>query len=58
MVTWEEWEEEEAAWDDWADRVARNDPDWNFYPPGTQRPRRTWWQRLLRIAPPPITDRP
>lgn len=41
--------EERAAWDDWADRVARNDPDWNFYMPGEPRPRMPWWRRVLRL---------
>lgn len=41
--------EEQAAWDDWADRVARNYPDWNFYMPGEPRPHIRWWRRVLRL---------
>lgn len=28
--------------------VARNDPDWAIYWPGTERPRLSWWCRLWR----------
>jgi len=49
MVTQEELDEERKAWEDWAARVARNDPDWNFYPPGTTRPELPWWRRLLKV---------
>lgn len=40
---------DEAAWDDWAERVARDDPDWNLYLPGDERPKLPWWRRLLKL---------
>ncbi|HET6317267.1 MAG TPA: hypothetical protein VFG86_12470 [Chloroflexota bacterium] len=39
------------AFEDYGERVARNDPDWGLYFPGDPRPVRTWWQRLFFIPP-------
>lgn len=46
MPTRAEWD---AAWEDWSKRVASGYPDWNFYPPGAERPTVPWWRRMLKL---------
>jgi hypothetical protein len=40
---------EREAIEDWADRVARNDPDWGLYFPGDARPHIPRWRRILKL---------
>lgn len=45
----EKFRAENEAFRDWADRVARDDPDWGLYMPGEPRPVLPWWRRVLKI---------
>lgn len=49
MVSMEKIRAETRAIEDHMDRVARDDPDWNIYWEGEERPKLPWWRRLLRI---------
>ena len=40
---------EREAIADWAERVARNDPDWGIYFPGDPRPHIPRWRRILKL---------
>jgi len=40
---------ENEAIADWAERVARNDPDWGIYFPGDPRPHIPRWRRILKL---------
>lgn len=44
-----ELEAEDRAYEDYFERVARDDPDWGFYLDPADKPRLPWWRRLLKL---------